>query len=286
VDYNGETYVIGVLVKGTELPSESYACGVKGRYGVYTAVAKYHDFIKTQLAGGEYHCADCFTGSVRTSCTSNPEPLFIPVSESSYGGITSLSTDLVFSALKPHNWWGDLKQVYETAFALSLNLFDQTTKKLHPHCAVGSTLAARRSLAVRFVANVSDVNALALARKQAEGLSKHMLAANIVKANTILGTSVFAVTEDQISYTGFATSADDDHTALIVASVLAAVVVVIICVGAAFYKLMTGKQIPDKQRAVGAVSAHVPQGEIDSFDSEMQALSDKPAYQHDGESIL
>jgi len=271
VEYNGEVYVIGVLVKGTEEPSSSFKCGIQGRYGVYTAVAKYHDFIKTQITGGEYQCPNCFTGSVRTSCTSDPPLLNIPIEESSHGNVTSLSIELSFSNLELRNWWGDVQRVYETGFAISLKLYNETSKEVHPHCVVGSRPTARRSLTVSFMANISNAIVLATAREYSKGLTRLVLAESITKANQILGTSVLAPTENEISTQGFAASSDsDDDATVIVASVIAAVVVVILCAGAAFY--MTRKRMPERagkeQGASVVVPVHTRSGE-----SETQSLS-------------
>jgi hypothetical protein len=38
--------VVGVLSKGSELPSNTPDCGVEGRYGVYTRISKYSDFLR------------------------------------------------------------------------------------------------------------------------------------------------------------------------------------------------------------------------------------------------
>jgi len=69
---SGEDYVVGVLVKGTENPSHDRGCGVAGRYGVYTRISRYKDFIHTTITGGSWSCPNCFSGNVRTSCTSDP----------------------------------------------------------------------------------------------------------------------------------------------------------------------------------------------------------------------
>lgn len=38
--------MVGVLSKGSELPSNTPDCGVEGRYGVYTRISKYSDFLR------------------------------------------------------------------------------------------------------------------------------------------------------------------------------------------------------------------------------------------------
>ena len=69
---DGVTYLVGVLVKGTENPTSNGGCGVAGRYGVYTRISRYRSFIETTIAGGTWTCPNCFTGAVRTSCTNDP----------------------------------------------------------------------------------------------------------------------------------------------------------------------------------------------------------------------
>jgi len=69
---DGTPVLVGILVKGSELPINGPACGAEGRFAVYTRISKYWDFILTTFRGEEYKCANCFTGSVRTSCTSDP----------------------------------------------------------------------------------------------------------------------------------------------------------------------------------------------------------------------
>jgi len=70
---DGVTYLVGVLVKGTENPTSNGGCGVAGRFGVYTRISRYREFIETTMSGGTWTCPNCFTGSVRTSCTKAPE---------------------------------------------------------------------------------------------------------------------------------------------------------------------------------------------------------------------
>ena len=38
ITHEGVQYIAGVLTKGTENPSNTWDCGVEGRYGVYTKV--------------------------------------------------------------------------------------------------------------------------------------------------------------------------------------------------------------------------------------------------------
>lgn len=42
----GKDWIVGVLSKGSELPLNSPDCGVKGRFGVYTRISRYTDFLR------------------------------------------------------------------------------------------------------------------------------------------------------------------------------------------------------------------------------------------------
>eukprot|EP00656_Telonema_subtile_P056674 TRINITY_DN911_c0_g1_i2.p1 TRINITY_DN911_c0_g1~~TRINITY_DN911_c0_g1_i2.p1 ORF type:complete len:441 (-),score=52.10 TRINITY_DN911_c0_g1_i2:135-1457(-) len=57
--YAGDDWVLGVLVKGSQLPTQGPACGAAGRYAVYTKMAHYAKFVQTTLSGGKFSCAHC-----------------------------------------------------------------------------------------------------------------------------------------------------------------------------------------------------------------------------------
>jgi secreted trypsin-like serine protease len=46
VKAEGTNWVVGVLCKGSELPTDTNFCAVEGRYAVYTRVSVYRDFLK------------------------------------------------------------------------------------------------------------------------------------------------------------------------------------------------------------------------------------------------
>jgi len=52
-------WVIGVLSKGSELPSNNQDCGVQGRYGMYTLVSFYGGWIEGTIMGSSSVCSDC-----------------------------------------------------------------------------------------------------------------------------------------------------------------------------------------------------------------------------------
>ena len=104
---------MGVLVKGTELPSNTWACGVEGRYGVYTQIARYTNFITTTISGNTFTCDDCFTGSVRTSCTSSPAGIILK-QEVTFPNVTM-----------PRQWGGVLKKIYDVAYAMAIDVYSK-----------------------------------------------------------------------------------------------------------------------------------------------------------------
>eukprot|EP00658_Telonema_sp_P-2_P024695 TRINITY_DN19930_c0_g1_i1.p1 TRINITY_DN19930_c0_g1~~TRINITY_DN19930_c0_g1_i1.p1 ORF type:complete len:389 (+),score=74.64 TRINITY_DN19930_c0_g1_i1:111-1277(+) len=54
--YGGEDWVLGVLVKGTQLPENGPSCGAAGRYAVYTRLDHYTDFLRISRDGGTFDC--------------------------------------------------------------------------------------------------------------------------------------------------------------------------------------------------------------------------------------
>uniref|UniRef100_A0A7S0QEA8 Peptidase S1 domain-containing protein n=1 Tax=Cryptomonas curvata TaxID=233186 RepID=A0A7S0QEA8_9CRYP len=58
-DSSGRTWLVGVLSKGSELPSYTDWCAVEGRYGMYTRIRHYADFVLTTMQGGSYSCSRC-----------------------------------------------------------------------------------------------------------------------------------------------------------------------------------------------------------------------------------
>eukprot|EP00658_Telonema_sp_P-2_P016866 TRINITY_DN16529_c0_g1_i4.p1 TRINITY_DN16529_c0_g1~~TRINITY_DN16529_c0_g1_i4.p1 ORF type:complete len:467 (+),score=69.13 TRINITY_DN16529_c0_g1_i4:118-1518(+) len=63
--------ILGVLVKGTELPSKGPSCGAAGRMAVYTRLDKYTDFLRVTMAGETYTCTHCHKQG-GDSCTNCP----------------------------------------------------------------------------------------------------------------------------------------------------------------------------------------------------------------------
>jgi len=55
----GRNWVIGVLSKGSQMPTTNPNCGVEGRYGVYTEIARYTEWIAAIMEGKEYKCNAC-----------------------------------------------------------------------------------------------------------------------------------------------------------------------------------------------------------------------------------
>ena len=51
-DAAGVSWLVGVLSKGSELPSYTDWCAVEGRYGVYTRIRNYADFVLTTMQAG------------------------------------------------------------------------------------------------------------------------------------------------------------------------------------------------------------------------------------------
>ncbi len=47
--FSGGNWVVGILCKGSELPLGTSYCGVEGRYGVYTRLGKYADFLRATV---------------------------------------------------------------------------------------------------------------------------------------------------------------------------------------------------------------------------------------------
>lgn len=66
--FGNSTWVLGVLVKGSELPRNGPACGANGRLAVYTRLEKYTEFIRTTINGGKFECANCHNDG-GDSCT-------------------------------------------------------------------------------------------------------------------------------------------------------------------------------------------------------------------------
>jgi len=57
--YGGEDWVLGVLVKGSQLPTSGPSCGANGRYAVYTKMEHFAEFVQTALSGATWACANC-----------------------------------------------------------------------------------------------------------------------------------------------------------------------------------------------------------------------------------
>jgi len=74
-DSAGAPWLVGVLSKGSELPQYTDWCAVDGRFGMFTSVRNYADFVLTTMQGGTYQCAQC-------PCTVDPPP----------GGLAGLET--------------------------------------------------------------------------------------------------------------------------------------------------------------------------------------------------
>jgi len=67
--YGGEDWVLGVLVKGSQLPTSGPSCGAPGRYAVYTKMESYANFVQSVLSGAPWTCANCHKQG-GSSCTS------------------------------------------------------------------------------------------------------------------------------------------------------------------------------------------------------------------------
>lgn len=68
------TWVLGVLVKGSQLPVNGPPCGADGRLSVYTRIELYADFIRSTMEGSSFTCSHCHNGG-GSSCTRTASPV-------------------------------------------------------------------------------------------------------------------------------------------------------------------------------------------------------------------
>jgi len=232
VTYSGQHYIVGVLVKGTELPAHSGACGVEGRYGVYTAVSKYTDFISTTISGGTYVCQACVTGGVRTSCATAPSPVIpivptttpiaptptttptlspippaLPTPTPAPALPVTTSSDVTFDGLSATDWVGE-RTVYETGYAIGLGIYDEVANTYLEGCSVQSTIASRRALSVVFSATYPASISTSV-QSLVQTLTASTFALSISKANAALGTSVTVPSISQMTTTSSTSNGSD-----------------------------------------------------------------------------
>jgi len=83
----GKQTIVGVIILGSEEPSNDQRCGAVGRHSVVTQVSAYAEWIKHTIAGDEPDCTGKILGE--TGFDQTTEPIRVPVMTGSIGSTVS-----------------------------------------------------------------------------------------------------------------------------------------------------------------------------------------------------
>jgi len=151
---------------------------------------------------------------------------------------------LTFSHLNASDYTGVTKTVYETAYGISLDIYN-TTSKAYRYGSYVNSSTARRSVAVTFTAFIPGGNggiaAMAnSAASAANSLTVNQFAASVTSANNALNTSAISPNASSTTISGAtisggatssssSSSSGDTNTAAIAGGIIGAIVFCCIC---------------------------------------------------------
>merc|ERR1712086_69473 len=84
--FGNHTWMLGVLVKGTELPKSGPSCGAEGRLAVYTRMELFAEFVRTTVSGGTFSCSSCHKSGGNSCAALLPDKQ--PTAASCHGNTT------------------------------------------------------------------------------------------------------------------------------------------------------------------------------------------------------